>query len=76
MIFSLRPILVHVEQALNASPLITPGTYCQFELDGLLRGDPTARAAVYTQALNPETGWMNRAEVRALEDLPPEGAAS
>jgi len=74
--FSLRPYLVHIEQALGASPLFAPGTYCQFELDGLLRGDPKARAEVYSAALNSETGWMNRAEVRALEDLPPEGGAA
>lgn len=73
--FSLRPYLVHIEQALGASALFEPGTYPQFELDGLLRGDPKTRAEVYTAALAADTGWMTRAEVRALEDLPPEGAS-
>jgi HK97 family phage portal protein len=75
--FSLRPWLVAIEQAFTANDaLFPPGadTYAAFELDGLLRGDAAARAAVYTQALNPLTGWMDRAEVRALEDLPAEPA--
>ena len=73
--FSLRPYLVTIEQALGASEALFPtgsGLYAMFELDGLLRGDPTARAAVYTQALNRDTGWLSRAEVRQLEDLPQE----
>jgi hypothetical protein len=43
-----------------------------FELEGLLRGDSAQRAVFYAAALNVETGWMNRNEVRALEDLPAE----
>ena len=75
VLFSLKPWLVAIEQALSGCvELFAPEsrTYCQFELDGLLRGDPAARAAVYTQALNPQTGWMNRPEVREMEDLPRE----
>jgi phage portal protein BeeE len=66
---------VAVEQALGACAALFPpgsGLYPMFELDALLRGAPEQRAAVYTQALNPQTGWMTRAEVRALEDLPAE----
>ena len=71
--FSLRPWLVAIEQALAGNSELFPGsTYPAFELDGLLRGDPSVRAAVYAQALNPATGWMTRDEVRALEDLPAE----
>ena len=44
----------------------------QFDLDGLLRAAPEQRADAYTKALNAETGWMRRSEVRELEDLPPE----
>ena len=74
--YSLRPLLVFVEQALGASVLFPEGQrlYPAFDLDGLLRADPQARAATYTAALDPVTGWMSRAEVRELEDLPAEPA--
>jgi HK97 family phage portal protein len=67
---SLRPWLVRIERAISNDPDLCPGgTYVQFELDGLLRADAKTRADTYTQAL---AGWMTRAEVRELEDLPPE----
>lgn len=76
--FALRPWLVAIEQALGSCDRLFPdgsGLYPLFELDGLLRGDAKARADVYTAALNPQTGWMQRGEVRALEDLPAERTA-
>jgi HK97 family phage portal protein len=71
--YSLRPWIVSIETAFTSDADLCPGsTYCQFDLDGLLRASPTDRAQVYTQALHPETGWMRRSEVRELEDLEPE----
>ena len=71
--FSLRPWLVSIEAALNADAELFPaGLYALHELDALLRADPAARAEVFTRALDPVTGWMERDEVRALEDLPAE----
>ena len=75
VVLTIRPILLQIEQALAADDELFPPamrTYPLFELDALLRGDPTARASVYTAALNADTGWMTRAEVRDLEDLPAE----
>jgi HK97 family phage portal protein len=73
--YSLRPWLVLIEQALTADPDLFPaGTYCEFLLDALLRADSSTRAAVYEKALNPLTGWLSRAEVRRLENLPAETA--
>lgn len=72
---SLRPWLVRIERAIsNDTDLCPGGTYVQFELDGLLRADAKTRAEQYEKALNPETGWLRRDEVRELEDLPPEEA--
>jgi HK97 family phage portal protein len=71
--YSLRPWLVRIETALSSDPDLCPGgTYCAFELDGLLRANPKDRAEIYTRALDPITGWLSRAEVRELEDLEPE----
>jgi HK97 family phage portal protein len=71
--FSLRPWLVCIEQAFALSEALFPtgaGLYPLFEMEGLLRGAPEQRAEFYAKALDPATGWMERAEVRALEDLP------
>jgi len=73
---SLRPWIVRIERAIsNDADLCPGGTYVQFDLDGLLRADAATRAGIYTQALNADTGWLQRREVRELEDLPPEEGA-
>jgi HK97 family phage portal protein len=72
---SLRPWLVLIEQAISADPdLCTTNVYVEFLLDALLRADSKTRAEVYTAALNADTGWMTREEVRRLENLEPETA--
>jgi HK97 family phage portal protein len=74
VMYSLRPWLVRIERALSNDADLCPGvTYVEFDLDGLLRADAATRADVYTKALNAETGWMTREEVRELENLNPEG---
>ena len=70
---SLRPWIVRIKRAISNDSDLCPGsTYVQFDLDGLLRADAATRSEIYTRALDPATGWMRRAEVRELEDLPPE----
>jgi HK97 family phage portal protein len=74
---SLRPWMVRIERAIsNDTDLCPGGTYVQFDLDGLLRADAATRSEIYTRALNADTGWLTRPEVRELEDLPPEEAPS
>jgi HK97 family phage portal protein len=71
--FSLTPYLTAIEQAISADADLAPGAlYAEFVLDGLLRADAKTRAEVYRLALDPQTGWMSRPEVRELENLPPE----
>ena len=71
--YSLRPWLVVIEEALSADNDLFPGSaYCQFSIDALLRSDAKSRAEVHRLALDPVQGWATRAEIRALEDLPPE----
>ncbi len=75
--YSLRPHLVLIEQAISEHPDLCPGAlYVEFLLDALLRADSRTRSEVYTAALNPETGYMTRAEVRARENLDPEPATA
>ena len=72
---SLRPWLIRLERAISGDADLCPGgTYVAFNLDGLLRADAATRSEIYTRALDAATGWMRRDEIRALEDLPPEGA--
>lgn len=71
--FTLSPWLAVIEQAISADKDLAPaGVFAEFVLDGLLRADSKTRADVYAQALDPDRGWMTRAEVRRLENLPPE----
>jgi HK97 family phage portal protein len=75
--FALRPWLVLIEQAISEDSDLCPGAlYCEFLLDALLRADSKTRSDVYTAALNPQTGYMTRAEVRRLENLDPEPATA
>lgn len=70
LIYSLLPTIIRLEQYL-AKKLLTPadvaaGVQIKFSLQGLLRGDMKTRQAFYASAL--QNGWMNRDEVRDLED--------
>ncbi|MDK4704321.1 phage portal protein [Rhizobium sp. CNPSo 4062] len=70
--FTLRRRLKRIEQALEKQ-LLTPveraaGTTIEFNLDGLLRGDSSARATFY-QTMT-QIGAMTINEVRALENMP------
>ena len=74
--YTLAPWLIRWEQEL-ALKLFTQeeldaGFFVRHNLDSLLRGDAKARSDQHTKALSPTTGWMDRNEVRALEDLNPE----
>jgi len=71
--FSLTPWLRRVELAVSSDRDLTfDRQYVQFSIDALLRPDSAGRAAFYREALDPIHGWLTRAEVRELEDMPPE----
>lgn len=70
---TMMPWVVNWEQELNRK-LFTPaeraaGYYVKLNLAALLRGTPKERAEFYHYAIT--DGWMDRNEVRALEDLNP-----
>lgn len=73
--YSVRPWLVRIERCLAADPDLFPGgrsMYPEFDVGSLLRSDQLNRFQSYALALDPDKGWMNRQEVRDMENLPPE----
>lgn len=70
--YSMRSLLTRIEKAVRKS-LLTPAErmtyFAKFQVEGLLRADSAGRSALYSSAL--QNGWMDRNEVRELEDLDP-----
>ncbi|WIW88971.1 phage portal protein [Sphingobium sp. V4] len=71
--FTFRRRLKRIEQRLEKSLLTAAdraaGIRCEFNMEGILRGDSGARATFYQIAL--QNGWMTINEVRRLENMPP-----
>lgn len=64
-----QPWCERIEAWFNADPDLTePGTYCEFTLEGRLRGDTTSRYAALTSAIGGP--WMSVNEARSKENLP------
>jgi HK97 family phage portal protein len=74
----LLPYTRRIEGALrrDGDLRIESSLFPEFLLDGLLRADAKTRAEIFSIALDPQKGWMNRNEVRELENLPPDEAES
>lgn len=70
--YSLRPLLVNIEQEISRC-LIGRGDkdtfFVSFNIEGLLRADSKTRSEYYASAAN--NGWMSRNEIRQKENLPP-----
>lgn len=70
--FTLRPMLVSIEQAINKR-VLTSGQRAQyrieFNFEGLLRVNIKDRAEVYSKML--QNGVFSRNEARQLENMPP-----
>ena len=69
--FTLSPHLRRAEQELARKLFSRPGTYAEFQVASLLRGDSDSRAKFYREAIGGSQGpgWMTVNEVRALENL-------
>jgi len=68
--FTLMGYLVEIEDALSS---LLPGAQrARFNIEALLRADTTSRYQSYKVAI--EAGFMDEAEVRAIEGLPPRPA--
>lgn len=64
---SVKPEAQRDEQRIS-SELCLPRQVAEFKLEGLLRGDSTARAAFYASGI--QHGWLVPNDVRPLENLP------
>lgn len=67
--YSIRPWLVRIEQEFNRK-LFGRNFFCEFNLEGLLRGDSKTRAEFYASGI--QNGWMKPNEARKLENLSPD----
>ena len=68
----IRPWLVRIEQAVNRALFSDQEKgryYCQFNLDGLMRGSYKERMEGY--AIARQNGWMSANDIRALENQNP-----
>ena len=72
VVHTLRPWLVRIEQALNWE-LFDEGErkeyFCEFNVDGLLRGDSAARSSFYTSLFN--IGVLSVNDIREKENMNP-----
>lgn len=72
VVHTLRPWLVQIEQVLNwelFGDVKTSKFFCEFNVDGLLRGDSAARAAFYKDMVN--TGIFSINDCRIKENMNP-----
>lgn len=69
VVHSLRPWLVRWEGELNRK-LLGDDLFCEFLVDGLLRGDTKSRYEAYRTGIT--SGFLSRNEVRSWENLNPE----
>lgn len=71
--YTMMPWIVRWEQELNRKIFTSAerkaGYYVQFNVKGLLRATPKEQAEIYSKAI--QDGYMNRNEIRSLEDLNP-----
>lgn len=71
-VHTIRPWLVRIEQAINRTLFSEKEKghfYCQFNLDGLMRGSYKERMEGY--AIARQNGWMSANDIRELENMNP-----
>lgn len=70
VVHTLRPWLVRIEQAYNMQLFSDDDEhFCEFVVDGLLRGDIETRYEAYATAR--QWGWLSANDIRALENMNP-----
>ncbi len=69
LIFTILPFLTDFEQEFSRKLFPRSPFYAQFKVQGLMRGDSSARSAYY--ASGHQNAWLTTNEIRKAEDLPP-----
>ena len=73
--YTLLPWLIRWEQEINEKMFTArekdQGYHVRHDVSALLRGDSKSRSEYYTRALDSDTGWMLRNEVREKEEMNP-----
>ena len=67
VIYTFRPWCVRVEQAIKNKLILEDNITVEHRLEGLLRGDTTARTAYYTAGR--QWGWLSINDIRELENM-------
>jgi hypothetical protein len=75
--FTMLPWFIRLEKRINKQLISPLGSdyFCEFNIEGLLRGDVESRFAAYQIAVGGQGPWMTRNEVRRKENYnagPPE----
>jgi HK97 family phage portal protein len=78
LVLALNVYLVCVEQAVSndADLCAGPNVYVEFERAAVLQADALQQAQILQLALDPQKGWMTRAEARQRMNLPAETEAA
>lgn len=67
VIYTLRPWLVRIEQAIKTKLIFDENLVAEHRVEGLLRGDTATRTAYYTAGR--QWGWLSVNDIRELENM-------
>ena len=67
VIYTLRPWLVRIEQAIQTKLVLEKNISVEHRVEGLLRGDTATRTAYYTAGR--QWGWLSANDIRELENM-------
>lgn len=71
VVYTLMPWLTRWEQRIGHDLILAPGYFAEHIIDALLRADTKTRYEAYQIAAGGSAPWMNRNEIRRLENLNP-----
>lgn len=73
VLYTLRPHITRIEQEINRKVFRLGNYFCEFNPEGLMRGDSKAEADYFKAALGGSSGpgWMTQNEVRRVKNMPP-----
>ena len=69
VVHTMRPWFVRIEQAINLKLINKETQFCEFLIDGLLRGDTKSRYEAY--AIGKQNGWLSTNDIKEKENENP-----